>query len=223
MTTAADIRQLVQPLLKRNPDMALAKKFVFFKPFNHLIQGIFIDRVGRKYGFQPKWCITCAFEPLSHVCLTMGTEIFPEKESWNINRPGIEEEFANRMEGIALPNLRNWPTIEAFANFHVEWGFDIKNLERYPIRKLYVDLALGRLETAENALRDLAKHPHYWLTQTHTPEHFGELMTVVLPMVIARDRAGIAALLHGWEAETVKRLKLEKYWEPSPFPVELTA
>jgi hypothetical protein len=35
------------------------------------------------------------------------------------------------------------------------------------------------------------------------------------------DRAGLARLLHSWEAETVKNFKIEHLWEPTPFPLEL--
>ena len=37
----------------------------------------------------------------------------------------------------------------------------------------------------------------------------------------ADDRRGLAQLLHEWEAITVKNLKLEHLWEPTPFPLEL--
>ena len=37
----------------------------------------------------------------------------------------------------------------------------------------------------------------------------------------ADDRAGLAALLHDWEAQTVRNLKIEHLWEPTPFPLEL--
>jgi hypothetical protein len=35
------------------------------------------------------------------------------------------------------------------------------------------------------------------------------------------DRAGLARLLHEWEAYTVKNFKIEHLWEPTPLPLEL--
>ena len=35
------------------------------------------------------------------------------------------------------------------------------------------------------------------------------------------DRAGLARLLHEWEAYTVKNFKIEHLWESIPFPLEL--
>ena len=34
------------------------------------------------------------------------------------------------------------------------------------------------------------------------------------------DRAAIAAILHRWEAEAARIHKVERYWEPTPFPIE---
>ena len=35
------------------------------------------------------------------------------------------------------------------------------------------------------------------------------------------DRAGLIRMLHEWEAASVKYLKIEHLWKPSPFPIEL--
>jgi hypothetical protein len=35
------------------------------------------------------------------------------------------------------------------------------------------------------------------------------------------DRAGLARLLHEWEAYTVKNFKIEHLGEPTPFPLKL--
>jgi len=41
-----------------------------------------------------------------------------------------------------------------------------------------------------------------------------------LGKVLQTDRARVPALLHDWEAFTVKSLKLDKYWTKTPFPCE---
>jgi hypothetical protein len=40
------------------------------------------------------------------------------------------------------------------------------------------------------------------------------------PALVARDRITLAKFLHESEAFTIKNLKLEKYWEPTPFPLD---
>ena len=37
----------------------------------------------------------------------------------------------------------------------------------------------------------------------------------------ADDREGMAKILHDWEAQTVKNLKVDHLWEPTPFPFEM--
>ncbi len=94
-------------------------------------------------------------------------------------------------------------------------------LERCPERRFYVDLALGKFEDAERAFEEFSCHSDYRNKYFHSPEHYDEVMNIVRPMVQAQDKAGIAAKLHEWEAYSVKQLKLEKYWQPSPFPIEM--
>ena len=52
-----------------------------------------------------------------------------------------------------------------------------------------------------------------------TPER--GLIKELLPLMVAGERSGVAKLLHGWEAASVKRLKLEECWQPTPFPIEI--
>ena len=41
--------------------------------------------------------------------------------------------------------------------------------------------------------------------------------------VARRDRSGLAALLHDWEAQSARFSKIEHLWTPTPFPLELGA
>ena len=40
-------------------------------------------------------------------------------------------------------------------------------------------------------------------------------------LLAAGDPGPIAALLHEWEAISARKRRIERYWEPSPFPFEL--
>ena len=89
-----------------------------------------------------------------------------------------------------------------------------------PMEKLYVDIALGKFEEAEECAEIFLNKIGWWTGSNWDEEH-KIIRESVLPLLRARDRAGLAALLHGWEAITVKKLGLEKYWQPTPFPLEL--
>ena len=52
-------------------------------------------------------------------------------------------------------------------------------------------------------------------------EEFDRVTGELCPMLAANDRAGMARLLHQWEAYTVEKLKIGHIYEPTPFPLEL--
>lgn len=83
------------------------------------------------------------------------------------------------------------------------------------------DVALGNLDAAREIA---AKHRHIWASP---PLQFklqererAQRLTMLVGLLDAGDRAGLAALLHEWEATTVKNLKIEHLWERTPFPLE---
>ena len=222
MTTVVQIKKLVQPFLKRNPDMVIVGRFVFFKQVDHLFRGVYIDRYSYKEGFRPVWKVDYLFRPIKDYSTGLGEQIYPALEDqWYIDIPNIDEKLADRMEEIALPKLNTYNTIEQFSNIRYSFCGQPLTLEQSPAYKLYVDLALGKFDLADRALDIFSKQPEYRAKYFHSPEHYDEMMNVVRPMIQAGDKAGIAAKLHEWEAYSVKQLKLEKYWQPSPFPIEM--
>jgi hypothetical protein len=222
MTTAAKIKKLVQPFLQRNPNLNIVGRFVFFKQVDHLLRGIYVDRCGNKNRFDPKWAVDYLFRPIKEYSLGLGEDIYPEPEDqWYINNPNIEEKFALRMEKIALPKLKTLETIEQFSNIKYHLCGQLMTLNKISSRKFYIDLALGKYKDAEKALEIFSMQSDYWFKDFHSPEHYDEVMNEVRPMVQAQNKAGIASKLHEWEAYTVKQLKLEKYWQPTPFPIEM--
>src|SRR5262249_1701302 len=76
----------------------------------------------------------------------------------------------------------------------------------------YVFAAQGNVEASLAACTELAAG---YPTSPATKD--------LLPRLAGGDRQGVAHLLDGWEADSVKRLKLEEFWEPTPFPIELSA
>ena len=54
-------------------------------------------------------------------------------------------------------------------------------------------------------------------------DDFDRVTGELCPLLAANDRAGMAKLLRRWEAYTVEKLKIGHIYEPTPFPLELTA
>ena len=78
----------------------------------------------------------------------------------------------------------------------------------------------GKLNNANESLALITDHEKHWR---------GSDMDIVIapmiddlkPLVDAKDRKAIGAQLRQWEERWIRKNKLETFWEPSPFPVEL--
>ena len=63
MTTTAQVKRVVGPLLKRNPDLALVKRLVVIKPVHHILRGIYIDHSHDPKSLVPTWAANFLFQP----------------------------------------------------------------------------------------------------------------------------------------------------------------
>jgi hypothetical protein len=98
MTTAAEIKKLVQPFLQRNPDLTIIGRFVFFKQVDHILRGIYVDRCGDKQAFRPIWKVDCLFRPIDAggIGTGFGGRIYPAPEGhWYIDNPNMDKKFAD--------------------------------------------------------------------------------------------------------------------------------
>ena len=97
-------------------------------------------------------------------------------------------------------------------------------LFEWPHCKIIVDVALGDLEAARAICE---KNIQRWSNWSDDPDldEDGKAKFRRLRELCAKlaedDRAGLARLLHEWEAYTVKNFKIEHLWEPTPFPLEM--
>ena len=160
------------------------------------------------------------FEPDAHFTFNRGCQLYNQALGpWDITKPEAAAALCEEIERVALPLLRPVETINDFVAFTVESRFRDTYLELYPIRKIYVDLARGDLDAArliyDYFKTDKAKRQHKCM-----PEEFALVTETIRPLLSRNDRAGLAQLLHDLEAGAVKRLKLQKIWEPTPFPFE---
>ena len=217
MTTTAEVKRMVQPLLARHDDLALVGRLVVVKPVRHIIRGVFVDREGSRFGFRPIWAVNLMFEYDAHFSFNFGEWLYPKTKGvwWDIERPGVGAELCAQVEEIALPQLRQIDTLE---DFFFCYGYDEGIFE---MRKIVIDAACGNFESADRASAKIFRLPISEPYMRTYREDYARLTTQLCPLVAVRDRAGIAALLHGWEADAVKKQKLTHLWEPSPFPVEI--
>ena len=57
MTTAAQVKKMVQPVLARHPDLALVGRWIYVKPVHHFARAVLIGRTAYAEEFEPQWVL----------------------------------------------------------------------------------------------------------------------------------------------------------------------
>lgn len=214
MTTTAQVRTLVKPLLARHSDLALVGRLVVVKPVRHLLRAVCIDRTSAANEFHPVWAIVFLFEPDVIFSFNWGDR-FQSREYWNAEDPATQVDLCAAIEREALPKLRPVETLDDFVVYLDNPKFT--TLETHPLRGAFVYAARGDFARARDACARVEANAVY---ARYMSDEYNSLTRELYPLVKAEDRVGLARLLHEWEAASVRKLKLEQYWEPSPFPIE---
>ena len=223
MTTVAQVKQVVQPLLQRNSDLALVGRIVVIKPVHHILRGIYIDRSSDPLLFVPTWAVVFLFEPRQSLSYNWGRRIYrppPGPAGWDVSDPKTPATMCEEIERV-LPLLKPIQTIDDFVTFTSKDRFRDTYLDLYPDRRIFVDVARGDLEAARAICAYFAtdRAKRWYLPQMQ--EEYDRITQRLCPLVAANDRPGLARLLHEFEAGSAKDMKLDKIWEPTPFPIEL--
>lgn len=225
MTTAKQVKDIFRPILKRHPFLKeTSARSISLIPVSHLVAGVFVERSAHKDYFSPYLTVMNMFRSRVDRPLCMGSyaEYLPRcgaKEDWIWSDPATIDEAIDMIETVALPKLAFLRTVEGYATLPPrEFG------SRYEPRedRMLVHIAVGDLDAArelwrtqEPLHRGKTYHPgsllHRWQTQVEA----------VAEPLHAGDRPALARILHGWEAANVRGTEIERYWEPTPFPLEL--
>jgi hypothetical protein len=224
MTTVAQVKQVVQPLLQRNRDLALVGRMIVVKPIHHILRGIYVDRSLHPGLFVPTWAVIFLFEPRKSLSYNWGERVYdPTGNVWDIgDHDDLPTKMYEAIEEQALPLLRPINTIDDLIGFTTKERFRHTHLNLYEHRKIFVDIARGNFDSArsicEYMATDQAKRKYLPLKMD---EEYERITKKLCPLIAKNDRAGLARLLHKYEEGSVRAMKLEKYWEPTPFPIEL--
>ncbi|MDC7784080.1 hypothetical protein PQJ75_05485 [Rhodoplanes sp. TEM] len=226
MTTIAQVRKVIAPLLERHSDLALVGREIYIKPIHHFARVVLIDRMLDPDLFRPQWAVAHLFEARQFLPLSWGAWIHNTRSNtpgiWSIHEPDVSAAMVEAIETQALPVLRGIVSLEDYLAF-VSGHFFRHHLFDWPHVKIIVDVARGDLDAAR-ALRD-ANVDRFGDDPAYDDEGRAKYRRIreLCARLEADDRPGLAALLHEWEAITVRNLKIETLWEPTPFPLELEA
>lgn len=218
MTTTADVKALVKPILAVHPEFRLVGRNLILAPVEHIVRSIYISYSMDPDMYVPGYCAFELFSPERFFHFTHG-ERFPYRP-WTKHDPDISQGLLEAIEQIALPKLQGIHTIQDYLEYADE-GPSGKRGSGYLDNMAY-GIALGDLDWARKYYDLYIAHvdldnprPHHVLYMPEIREY-----KRIGPLLEAEDRVGLAAILHEWEETTVRKLKLEKIWRRTPFPIE---
>lgn len=135
--------------------------------------------------------------------------------------PDIAAELIESIERDALPILRDMRTLDDYLACVSAHEFR-HHLYDWPHAKIVLDVALGDLDAARSLCQqNLAR----WSIEAPEESDYKKAkyrrVCELCILLQNDDRAGLVRLLHEWERQSVRTLKIEHLWEPTPFPIEL--
>ncbi len=223
MTTAAQVKNLVRPLLARCPELVLIGRMVAITPVRHVLRAIYIDRTRSGDEFVPRWAAIHLFEQARSVWFNLGGDIYKPRPTpwheryptlWWVDDPETPALLAEAIETAVLPKLAPLNDLEAYYKHLISVNDHAYHLR--PYQRVIVEAARGRLDEVRNVCCDE-------LSRWSDKDEYVRLPKQICAHLAENDVSGIAALLHEWEAITVRNLQIEHLWEPTPFPLETTA
>jgi hypothetical protein len=222
MSTVAEVRQVSKLVLSRNPELVMLNRDIVLTPIRHVVRSLILDNTSGKYRFRPTWSVSPLFRYNANIISHYNGYLYhPKRLPWDVTNPDCAITLAEEFERIALPIIRPVQTIADFRDFSIEERFPGQGLDLFPLFKIVIDIALGDLESADRQAAALFDVPNLW--SVHSKVGYSVITELICPLLARRDIKGLSRQLREWEEQTVKRLKLEKYWQPAPYPVELLA
>jgi hypothetical protein len=221
VTTTREIETMLKPLLQRHPELVYHKRRLIEKPIRHVLSAVLFDGTAQPQMFRPKWYANYFLGPTfgsgTDLHIAWSVELpFLRPDGWKMNRPDLQGMLVKYVEEEGLLFIRALRRLETFKKFvsRHELG---QHLFGDPMQTMTIQAACGFLDSAKwemKAVRIRLAKP-----EPRDPNFYAKVATLC-DLLEADDLAGMAAHLHAWEAETVRRLKLDQVWEPSPFPLE---
>lgn len=228
MTTITQTKQVVQPLLARHSDLAMVGRYLILTPVRHFVRGVFIDRSINQHVFEPVISVCLTFDGDTEQGIGWGDRFIyrsfedaapdlvdtrkndPRFGVWDIRYPDNIELMLRFIEA-ALQSLCAMTAFEQMVDFA---GRDENNLTPFEFMyypRLLIAAATGDFETARQIVGK----------REGLRRSFDTRYPAFCPALLSEDRAALAKCLHDLEAKTIRNLKFTKFWEPTPFPLEL--
>jgi hypothetical protein len=251
VSSAAKVKRLVRPLLKRNPDLALVgKDTLWLQPIHKFGRHIHFRR-GKSQYFTLSWHLSPLFTPALWIGPNPGafddrigrSTIRPANDPISRSRPSLyrtenilfhsgtglweyddeslQDDLILQVEG-ALRLMRSLDTLEKCSAFLR--SYSIKRMSQIEHWPMMLDLAAGDLDAA----RDIwigVRERHRPRSRKGLMPFFDQIETrwseLDVPLM-SKDRVGLATLLKRWESENAHSIGIENLCAQTAFPFEFT-
>ncbi len=138
-------------------------------------------------------------------------KMHPRAGRWDADDPDVMDVLLQLVDTKILPELKKLDSFDEAVAFASRPENSLVPFEQQYYPRVLLAVAMGQLDVALDILE----------RQPHVARSVNESQPSLYPALIAADRKELARVLHDTEAYMVKLLKLEKYWQPTPFPIEL--
>jgi len=215
MTTIKDVRNIMRPVLERRPELVLIGRRIFIKPVHHLLCGVSLGSSIDPKAFLTRKSVQLLV-PNSWGYAGEGARYYEKYDLdqlryWDITRPESMKQLVETTDAI-LTAFTAITTLEDYFDYlrSIEWPW------LHPVELIRAEALIAVLNgDFELALNIFKKHPNLLWDYDQREPRFHQA-------ILAGDRAEVIRILHDWEASSVKACKIERIWERTPFPLELT-
>ena len=220
MVVKPDIRRLAAPLLARNPDLALVGRRIVLRPLRHVACGLLLGPGWTRNDLNLASFVCLLPNPVVSLHLTYGPWFPCPPELFRLDHPEGPEKLAEVAEAELLPRFRAIRSVERFYLHATRRGDErvYGVLYNHPGTLGACYAALGLFEEAVPLLEGFATRQSR--DGDEGAEQPAQRAAQLLEPIRNRDPDGVGEVLRGWEQLVVARFKLDRLWEPAPFPFE---
>lgn len=232
MKFEAEVRKVIRKLRERHPRFVpMTPRVMIYTPVFHHSSVILLNAHASRGYFTVEWRINTFCEPKSQAGLRVGrtfgligrsTRFKPEGRGglFEIDDPTMADDFVDQVENVALPVFHSLNTFGKAAEFEMtNPDLHVTKTARW---KALMSAALGDIPTAQKLWLSCNTNEYCWRVPRMTEEWYDyEEWCRISGPLMKSDKTALVELLHEWEAREIKGTKVERYWIPSPFPLEL--
>lgn len=225
MTRGTDVKQFFAPLLTRHSDLALCGRLLLVKPVRRIVRGVYMGRTSPSGVADPCFTAQILASRLDPQHYATG-RIVIRGTLMDWSKPETLDLYRDRIEAEWLPFVRGMDTYTRYDEalndaFAAENGYEFEPRSRRDFHVLRA-AAEGRFDDAIR-ICEFLEGPSYIAANHRLRGTVLDILEDLYPALLRRDRREVAAILHAWEAESVRNLKLERYVEKGPFAIEMGA